>query len=183
MSMMILKNFTWELIDPPLGCKPIGCKWIFRNKYKVDGTLEKHKAQLVAKGYSQKEGIDFVETFASTEKWTTIHALLSLAAQNGWKIYQINVKTTFFNGDLKETVYMTQPEGYVSNGKEHQVCKLIKSLYGLKQAPRAWYEKLIEHLLTLDFKHFKYDEATLFVIRIDNIIIYPIVYVDDLFCH
>ena len=73
------------------------------------------------KGYSQKEGIDFVGTFAPTEKWTTICALLSLAAQNGWKIHQMDVKTAFLNGDLKEIVYMTQPKGSESNKKEHQV--------------------------------------------------------------
>jgi hypothetical protein len=92
----------------------------------------------------------------------------------------MDVKTTFLNGDLKENVYMSQPEGFVVKGQEHKVCKLIKSLYGLKQAPRAWYEKLTEHLLKINFKHFNLDDATLFVKKVGKIVVYLVVYVDDL---
>jgi hypothetical protein len=97
-----------------------------------------------------------------TTKWDTIHTLFSMAAQNGWKIHQMNVKTAFLNGDLKDNVFMFQPEGFVKKGQEHKVCKLIKSLYGLKQTPRAWYEKLTKHLLKLNFKNFNLAYATLF---------------------
>ena len=176
----LIKNGTWKLVDPPLGTKPIGCKWVYKNKYKADGSLDKHKARLVAKGFAQKEGIDYEETFAPTAKWTTIQTLFALAAQNGWKVHQMDVKTTFLNGDLKEKVYMSQPEGFVIKGQEHKVCKLVKSLYGLKQAPRAWYEKLTEHLLKLDFKHFDLDDATLFVKKVGKTVVYLVVYVDDL---
>ena len=99
------------------------------------------------------------ETFSPTAKWATIRTLLSLAAQKGWKVHQMDVKTAFLNGDLKENVFMSQPEGFVVKGKEQKVCKLVKSLYGLKQAPRAWYEKLTEHLLKLNFKHFDLDDT------------------------
>ena len=81
----------------------------------------------------------------------------SLATQNGWKVHQMDVKTAFLNGDLKENFFMSQPKGFVVKGKEQKVCKLVKSLYGLKQAPRAWYEKLTEHLLKLNFEHFDLD--------------------------
>eukprot|EP00253_Pinus_taeda_P028913 PITA_28913 len=79
----LIKNGTWKLVDPPLGTKPIGCKWVYKNKYKVDGSLDKHKARLVAKGFAQKEGVDYEETFAPTTKWATIRTLFALAAQNG----------------------------------------------------------------------------------------------------
>ena len=105
------------MVDPPVGTKPIGCKWVYKNKYRSDGSLDKHKARLVAKGYAQKEGIDYEETFSPTTKWATIHTLLSLAAQNGWKVHQMDVKNAFLNGDLKENVFMSQPEGFVVKGK------------------------------------------------------------------
>jgi hypothetical protein len=104
-----------------------------------------------------------------------------MVAQNGWKIHQIDVKTTFLNGDLKENVFMSQPEGFVVKGQEHKVCKLIKSLYGLKQASCVWYEKLTEHLLKLNFKNFNLDDATLFFKKVGKTIVYLVVYIDDLF--
>ena len=143
-------------------------------------SLDKHKARLVAKGYAQKEGIDYEENFSPTTKWATIRTLLSLAAQNGWKVHQMDVKTAFLNADLKENVFMSQLEGFVVKGKEQKVCKLVKSLYGLKQAPRAWYEKLTEHLLKLNFEHFDLDDATLFIKKVGRSVVYLVVYVDDL---
>eukprot|EP00253_Pinus_taeda_P032471 PITA_32471 len=79
----LIKNGTWKLVDPPLGTKPIGCKWVYKNKYKVDGSLDKHKAMHVPKGFAQKEGVNYENTFAPTAKWATIRTLFSLAAQNG----------------------------------------------------------------------------------------------------
>jgi len=105
----LIENGTWKLVDPPNGTKPIGCKWVYKNKYKYDGSLDKHEARLVAKGFVQKEGIDYNETFAPTTKWGTIHTLFALAAQRGWKIHHMDVKTDFLNGDLKENVYMSHP--------------------------------------------------------------------------
>eukprot|EP00253_Pinus_taeda_P009397 PITA_09397 len=102
-----IKNDTWKLVDPPLGTKPIGCKWVYRNKYKADGSLEKHKARHVENGFAQKEGVDYKETFSPTTKWATIWTLFALAAQNGWKVHQMDVKTAFLNGDLKENVFMS----------------------------------------------------------------------------
>ena len=92
----------------------------------------------------------------------------------------MDVKTTFLNGDLKENVYIRQPKGFAVKGYEHKVCKIVKSLYGLKQAPHAWYEKLIEHLLKINFEHFNLDDATLFVRNVGKIVLYLGVYVDDL---
>ena len=92
----------------------------------------------------------------------------------------MDVKNAFLNGDLKENVFMSQLEGFVVKGQEHKVCKLVKSLYGLKQALRAWYEKSIEHILKLNFKHQDLDDATLFVKKVGKIVVYLVVYVDDI---
>ena len=116
-----MKNGTWKLVDPPIGTKPIGCKWVYKNKYRSDGSLDKNKVRLVAKGYAQKEGIDYEETFSPTAKWATICTLLFLATQKGWKVHQMDVRTAFLNGDLKENVFMSQPKGFVVEGKERYV--------------------------------------------------------------
>eukprot|EP00253_Pinus_taeda_P026233 PITA_26233 len=85
----LIKNGTWKLVDPPLGTKPIGCKWVYKNKYKVDGSLDKHKVRLVAKGFSSKEGVEYEETFVPTTKWATIRTLFALPTQNGWKVHRM----------------------------------------------------------------------------------------------
>ena len=100
-------NNTWQLVDCPQHVKPIGCKWVYRIKYKKNGDIDKYKARLVAKGFAQQEGIDYEETFAPTAKWNTIRLTLALAAQKGWKVHQMDVKSAFLNGDLQEDVYMT----------------------------------------------------------------------------
>jgi hypothetical protein len=97
-------------VNPPLGTKPIRCKWVYKNKYKSDGSLDKHKAKLVVKGYAQKESMDYEETFSLITKWDTIHTFLALATHNRWKIHHMEVKIAFLNRDLKENVYMSQPE-------------------------------------------------------------------------
>lgn len=175
----LIKHGTWRLVNPPIGTEPISCKWVYKKKYKADGSLEKHKARIVAKGYAQKEGVDYTKTFAPTTKWGTSRTLFSLAAQKGWHIHHMDVKTTFLNGDLKD-VYMVQPRGFIVKGQKQKVCKLVKSLYGLKQVPRAWYEKLTENLLNLNYKNFNLDDATLFVKKVGRSVVYLVVYVDDL---
>jgi hypothetical protein len=119
-------------VDPPFATKPIGYKWVYRNKYKSDGSCDKPKSSLVAKAFTQKEGIGYNETFARTTKWDIICALLALVSHNRWNIHHMDVKIAFLNEDLKENVYVSQLEGFVVKGQEHKVCKLIKSLYGLK---------------------------------------------------
>ncbi|KAM1500447.1 hypothetical protein ACFX10_023002 [Malus domestica] len=132
----IKKNEVWELVDLPNGRKPIGCKWVLRKKYKSDGTLDKFKARLVAKGYTQKPGIDFVDTYSPVAKFTSIRILMAIVARMDLELHQLDVKTAFLNGDLKEDIYMIQPEGYHVKGHENKVYKLRKSLYGLKQSSR-----------------------------------------------
>ncbi|GJS57398.1 zinc finger, CCHC-type containing protein [Tanacetum coccineum] len=132
----IMENNTWVLFNLPPGCKPLGCKWVFKRNMKVDGTIDKFIARLVIQGFRQKEGIDYFDTYAPVARITTVRFLIALAAIHNLVIHQMDVKTAFLNGDLEEQVYMKQPEGFVMPGNEHKVCKLIKSLYGLKQAPK-----------------------------------------------
>ncbi|XP_016652730.1 PREDICTED: uncharacterized mitochondrial protein AtMg00820-like [Prunus mume] len=124
-------NHTWTLVPLLLHKCPIGCKWVYKIKLKPDGTLERYKTRLVAKGYSQVEGVDYRETFAPMAKLTTVCVLLSMAAVQGWHLHQLDVNNTFLNDDLEEDVYMTLPPGFGRKG-ETRVCKLNKSLYGLK---------------------------------------------------
>jgi hypothetical protein len=147
----LMKIKTWDLTSLPSGKKPIGCKWVYKVKYKADGTLKKYKARLVAKLFSQREGIDYEEIFSPTTKMSTIHLVLAMPAQRGWKVHQMDVKSAFLNGDLNEVVYMCQPEGFQVAGKDHLVFKLKKALYGLKQAPMAWYIKIDRYLVQQGF--------------------------------
>ncbi|GKD23563.1 zinc finger, CCHC-type containing protein [Tanacetum coccineum] len=135
----VMENNTWVLSDLPPGCKPLGCKWIFKRKMKVDETIDKFKARLVIQGFRQKERIDYFDTYAPVARITTIRLLLALASVHNLVIHQIDVKTTFLNGNLDEEVYMKQPKGFIIPGNDHKVCKLVKSLYELKQAPKQWH--------------------------------------------
>ncbi|GLT43009.1 hypothetical protein SLA2020_169860 [Shorea laevis] len=176
---MIEKNATWKLVDRPTNKNVIGVKWVYKVKLNSDGSLNKCKARLVVKGYSQLAGIDFTETFAPVARFDTIRLLFAMAAQKGWLIYQLDVKSAFLNGELKEEIYIEQPDGYVKKGAEHKVYLLKKALYGLKQAPRAWYGKIDNHLLSLGFEK-SIEEATLYVKEKGADLIIVSIYVDDL---
>ncbi|CAL2232095.1 unnamed protein product [Prunus armeniaca] len=158
---MIEKNNTWELVERPAN-KP------------------KHKARLVAKGYAQKPGIDYNETFAPMARLDTIRTLIALAAQKGWKLFQLDVKSAFLNGVHDEEVYVEQPEGFELKNAGHKVYKLRKALYGLKQAPRAWHSEIDAYLSMCKFKR-SISEATLYT-RSDNEggLIIVSIYVDDI---
>ena len=135
----LYKNDTWELTVLPKGKKAIGCKWVYAKK---QGSLKKdtvrYKARLVAKGYAQREGIDYNEVFSPVVKHSSIRILLALVAQYELDLDQLDVKTVFLHGDLDEEIYMSQPTGFKTAGKENMVYKLKKSMYGLKQSPRQW---------------------------------------------
>ncbi|KAD2804053.1 hypothetical protein E3N88_37430 [Mikania micrantha] len=148
----ILQNHTWELVDIPPGCKPLGYRWIFKRKMKADGSIDKYKARLVIKGFRQKEGVDYFDTYSPVTRITSIRLVLAIAALRNLEVHQMDVKTAFLNGDLEEEIYMEQPEGFSTPGQEGKVCKLVKSLYGLKQAPKQWHQKFDQVMLNNGFK-------------------------------
>jgi hypothetical protein len=125
-------NVTWELVDLPKDKKAIGCKWVYKVKHNVDGSVSRYKARLVAKGYAQTYGIDYEETYSLVAKMTTIRAIIAMAIAKGWSLHQMDVKNDFFHGDLQEEMYMEQPLGYVDQTHPNLVCRLKKALYGLK---------------------------------------------------
>ena len=125
------------MTELPEDKKEIGVKWVFRTKFNPDGSIFKHKARLVVKGFAQVTGVDYGDTFAPVARHDTIRLLLALAGQKGWRVYHLDVKSAFLNGILLEEIYVQQLEGFVVVGNEHKVYKLHKALYGLKQAPRT----------------------------------------------
>jgi hypothetical protein len=130
----LMENDTWDLVPLPKGRKLVRCKWVYRTKYASDGSVERHKARLVAKVFSQVEGIDYHETFSHVAKMNSIYLVLSLVASHKWEVNQMDVKSAFLHGDLQEEIYMEQPLGYVQNDSS-LVFLLKKSLYGLKKGP------------------------------------------------
>ena len=137
------RNKVWKLVERPKECRNvIGTKWIFKNKQDANGIVVRNKARLVAQGYSQVEGIDYGETFAPVARLESIRILLAYATHHNFKLQQMDVKSAFLNGPLKELVYVKQPPGFEDPNFPNHVYKLDKALYGLKQAPRAWYEHL-----------------------------------------
>lgn len=176
---MIEKNQTWELVERPEHRKVIGLKWVFRTKLNADGSINKHKARLVVKGYAQIFGVDYFDTFAPVARQDTIRMLLAIAAHNKWKIFQLDVKSAFLNGFLDEEIYVEQPEGFFVKGQEDKVYLLKKALYGLKQAPRAWYSRIDEYLLKLGFVK-SLSESTLYIKGDQANFIVISLYVDDL---
>ena len=147
----LYEHNVWELTDLPEGQKAVGSKWVFKVKHKADGSVERHRARLVAQGFSQKYGVDYDETFSPVVRFESIRTVIALAVEKGLKLYQMDVNTAFLHGELEEEIYMKQPEGFVTEEKEHLVCKLNKSLYGLKQSPRSWNYVLDEHLQSIGF--------------------------------
>ena len=135
----IMKNDVWDVVPRLEGKSVVNSKWIYKIKHATYGSIEKYKARFVARGFSQKVGIYYEETFTPVAKYTSIRSVLAFAAVMKWKIHQMDVKTAFLNGVVEEEVYVEQPLGFETHDMESHVCRLKKSLYGLKQAPRTWY--------------------------------------------
>ena len=151
-----MENDTWDLVPLPKGRQLVRCKWVYITKYASDGRVERHKDRLVAKVFSQVEGIDYNETFSPVAKMNSIHLVLALDTSHKWEVHHMDVKYSFLHGDLKEEIYMEQPPCYVQNDSS-LVCRLKKSLYGLKQAPQDWYAKMDIFLIATRFSRCHYD--------------------------
>ncbi|GJT63367.1 retrovirus-related pol polyprotein from transposon TNT 1-94 [Tanacetum coccineum] len=170
---------VWELVPPPDYAMIIALKWIYKVKLDEYGNVLKNKARLVAKRYRQEEGLNFEESFAPITRLEAIRIFLANAASKNMIVYQMDVKTAFLNGELKEEVYVSQPKGFVDLDHPHHVYRLKKALYGLKQAPRAWYDTLSKFLLAQGFSKGVVD-PTLFIRKIGKHTFQVQIYVDDI---
>ena len=174
----LLNNGTWKLAKLPPGRKAIGSRWVFLLKHKKDGSIDRYKGRLVAKGYSQRPGFDFTDTFAPTAKWSALRAILALAALEDLELESIDISSAFLNGDLEEEVYMEQPEGF-HQGAYDDFLQLLKGLYGLRQSPRIWHKKLDKVFQEIGFAKVRCDHSIWIYQKDDVKIIIP-VFVDDM---
>ena len=124
------QNNVWDLVELPHGINAIGSKWVFKQKSDANGRINRYKARLVAKGFTQKYGLIYDETFCPVVRFESVRTIIALAAKYELKLHQMDATTAFLNGELKEDIFMKQPEGFAEQGKENLVCKLKKSLYG-----------------------------------------------------
>lgn len=170
----LMKNNTWTLIEKPKNASVIDNKWVYKIKYKSNGEIERYKARLVVRGFTQQYGINYHETFSPVVKYPSIRAILAIAASKNMLLKQFDVKTAFLNSELSETIYMKQPVGY-DDGSD-KICKLNKSLYGLKQASRAWNNKFTTFIKQFNFKVSKADPCVFIHSTGET---YLTIYIDD----
>ena len=175
----LMEHKTWDLIKSPEGRNIIDSKWVFKVKTNADSKIKRHKASLIARGFTQTAGVDFEEAFSPVVKYTSIRTLSAIVNQLDLELHQMDVSTAFINGDLQEEIYMKQPEGYVKQGQENLVCKLNKSFYGLKQASRCWYETFDQFLKKPGYKQCTVD-SYMYIKRVGENFLYIALYVDDL---
>ena len=173
------KNSVWELVDLLPDRKAIENKWVFKVKRKANGLIDKYKAHLVAKGFTQQEGIDYDETFSLVVKVAFIRLILAIIAQLNLELYHMDVKTAFLNGELDEEIYMTQHMGFEVKGQERKVCKLKRSIYGLKQSSRQWCFRFHDSIIYHGFEMIKEDHCV-YLKRSKKSVLIISLYVDDI---
>lgn len=174
-------NNVWKLVDKPTNVNIVKNKWVFKVKHDADGNIVRYRARLVAKGFTQKYGIDFTETFSPVVKHSSVRILIALAAQMNLEIDHLDVQTAFLHGDLKEKIYMSQPEGFIKPGEEDKVYLLKKAIYGLKQSSRVWNSKAKNILIKLGYKQCKNEPCVFIKRKNNNSIVIIALYVDDFF--
>jgi hypothetical protein len=175
----LLANHTWDLMSCPPGTNVVTGKWLFRHKLTSDDSLDRYKARWVLRGFTQRPGVDYDETFSPIVKFATVRTILSLALSRDWAIHQLDVKNAFLHGTLTETIYCSQPTGFVDEAHPDLVYRLNRSLYGLKQAPRAWYSRFASYLASIGFVEAKSD-TSLFIYRRGDDTVFLLLYVDDI---
>jgi hypothetical protein len=172
-------NRVWDLEEIHKGAKTVGCKWVYKTKCDFKGNIETFKARLMAKGFTQRECIDYTETFSPVSCKDSLIIIMVLVAHYDLELHQMYVKTTFLNGDLLENVYMAQPKDFTIKEKEHLECHMRKFIYGLKQASRQWYLKFDETIMSFVFKENEEDNCIYAKFRSGKFI-FLILYVDDI---
>jgi hypothetical protein len=175
-----IKNNVWDIVSRPKDKSMVSSKWIYKIKHAANGSVEKFKERFVSKGFTQKEGIDYEEIFSPVARYTSIQTIIALAPVLGWKLHQMDVKTTFLNGNIEHEVFVEQIDGFVLHNKGTHVCKPRNALYDLKQAPRVWYDRIDGFLKSLGFQKSDVDANLYFKVRVNQPVIL-IMYVDDLF--
>jgi hypothetical protein len=147
----IMKNDVWDIV-PILEGKPIvSSRWFYKIKHIANGSIEKFKLRFVVRGFSQREEVDYKEIFVQVTEYTSIRVVMSLVLFMGWRINQMDVKTSFLNGIIEKEVYIEKPRGFEVSGKESHVCRLKKVLYGLKHALRTWHSRIDGYLQSMGF--------------------------------
>ena len=176
----LARNLTWDVVDRPKGKKVISCRWLYKKKPGISGVEpERYKSRLVARGCTQKEGIDYQEVFAPVVKHVSIRILMSVVVNQDLELEQMDVKTAFLHGTLDQELYMEQPEGFEVNQGKDQVCLLKKSLYGLKQSPRLWNKRFHQFMKKQNFLRSEHDSCV-YVKRVESGWVYLLLYVDDM---
>jgi hypothetical protein len=176
---ILLANQTWDLVPCPPGTNVVTGKWLFRHKLTSDSSLDCYKARWVLRGFTQRLGLDYDETFSTVIKFATVRTVLSLAHYRDWAIHQLDVKNAFLHGTLTEIVYCSQPTSFVDADRPDLVCRLNRSLYDLNQAPWAWYSRFASYLASIGFVEAKSD-TSLFIYWRGNDTVYLLLYVDDI---
>jgi hypothetical protein len=172
-------NGVWDLEELPRGAKIVGCKWVYKIKYDSRGNVERFKARLVAKRFMQREVIDYNKTLSPVSCKDSFRIIMALVAHYDLELHQMDVKTVFLNGDLEKNVYMTQPKGFIVEGKQSMVCRLKKSIYGLKQALRQWYLKFDRTIRNFGFKD-NVEDNCIYAKFKNGKYIFLILYLDDI---
>lgn len=185
-----MENGTFRVRERRPGDKPIGARWVLRVKRKADGSIERYKGRVVAKGYSQRPGFDYTETFAPTAKWAALRAIFAIAALRDMEIESVDISSAFLNGDLEEDITMSvfeglrdmRPDLFKKGGPKHDsdwVLELNKALYGLKQSPRMWHQKLNSAMTEMGFRLVECDNSIWVFLKGKTRVIVP-EYVDDI---
>lgn len=172
-------NQTWDLVPPPTNTNILGSHWVYRTKYKAYGSIERHKARLVAQGFTQVAGSDFHHTFSPVVKASTVHVILAISVHFNWPLHQLDIKNAFLNGVLSKPVYMAQPSGFFDPRFPNHVCRLKKALYGLRQAALAWFQCFSNILFSLGFCQSRCNTSLFFLHR-GTSVIFLLLYVDDI---